>query len=236
MVFDFKRIITGFLLILFLIFTYLLKLDLFLISLLSLFIFYDLIYSKLLINFKFLLLITPIILISFFIFNYKYPFYFFFPSLVLISIFIFKLRNLFFIISLILFLYFSYDLISSNDKIFYSIIFLSFFNDTIAYISGKLIKGPLIVPKISPKKTFSGTLISFIGSVVAILFFLDLSLFFSLLIAGSFFIGDLYFSFIKRSNLIKDFSNLLSGHGGILDRIDSIFLPIYFLTVYLNVY
>lgn len=236
MVFDFKRIITGFILILVLISSYLLQLDLFLISLISLFIFYDLFYSKLLPNFKFLLLIIIAILFACYFLNYKYLFYFFFPSLVLISVFIGRFRNLFFIISLILLLFFSYDLILTNNKTLYLIIFLSFFNDTIAYISGKLIKGPLIVPKISPKKTFSGTLISFTASIIAILFFLDLNIFFSFLIAGSFFIGDLYFSFIKRSNLIKDFSNLLSGHGGILDRIDSIFLPIYFFTIYLNVY
>lgn len=236
MVFDFKRIITGFILILVLISSYLLQLDLFLISLIALFIFYDLFYSKLLSNFKFLLLIAIMILFALYFFNYKYLFYFFFPSFILISVFIGRFRNLFFIISLILLLFFSYDLILTNNKILYLIIFLSFFNDTIAYISGKLIKGPLIVPKISPKKTISGTLISFTASIIAILFFLDLNIFFSFLIAGSFFMGDLYFSFIKRSNLIKDFSNILSGHGGILDRIDSIFLPIYFLTIHFNVY
>ena len=41
-----------------------------------------------------------------------------------------------------------------------------------------------------------------------------------------FFLGDIFFSYFKRNINIKDFSNLLSGQGGILDRIDSFFFPI----------
>ena len=115
-----------------------------------------------------------------------------------------------------------------DKNLIYLIIAISFFNDTIAYIVGSNIKGPLISPKISPNKTWSGTLISFVISTF-ILLILDYSLIISSIMAISLFYGDIYFSYIKRKLHIKDFSNLLASHGGILDRLDSIsFLIIIF--------
>ena len=103
----------------------------------------------------------------------------------------------------------------TNDRILYLIIFVSFLNDTSAYIFGNLFKGPKILKKISPNKTWSGTLISiFISSLI--LFYCNFNLFNSIIISVLFFYGDLYFSYIKRSFSIKDFSNILSSHGGIL--------------------
>ena len=108
------------------------------------------------------------------------------------------------------------------------IIAISFFNDTIAYIAGSNIKGPLISPKISPKKTWSGTSISFCVSTFTLVM-LDYNLIISSIMAISLFYGDIYFSYIKRKLDIKDFSTLLSTHGGVLDRLDSIsFLVIIF--------
>ena len=50
--------------------------------------------------------------------------------------------------------------------------------------------------------------------------------------ASSLFFGDNYFSFIKRKNNIKDFSNFIPGHGGILDRLDSmIFFTFILITI-----
>ena len=98
---------------------------------------------------------------------------------------------------------------------------------------GNLIKGPKILPNISPKKTWSGTLISLLISTF-VLIFLNYNFLYSFLFASLFFIGDIYFSYIKRKINIKDFSNSLSSHGGILDRLDSIFFIIIALNF--NIY
>ena len=100
---------------------------------------------------------------------------------------------------------------------------ISFYNDTIAYIAGRYFRGPLIAPSISPNKTWSGTIFSFFFSLILIYLF-DFSFLESAIISISLFFGDLYFSFIKRSFKIKDFSNLIPGHGGLLDRFDSVFI------------
>ena len=114
----------------------------------------------------------------------------------------------------------------------YFLIFVAFFNDTVAYISGKTLKGPLIIPSISPKKTWSGTLISFLLSFILIAQY-GLSIIISILLSLSLFLGDIFFSYIKRICKLKDFSSLLKGHGGILDRLDSMFFFIIIFNFYL---
>ncbi len=116
--------------------------------------------------------------------------------------------------------------------LFIFIIVLSFSTDTLAYCGGKLI-GRHTFTKISPNKTIEGCVIgSLLGTIISTTYY---STFISynpsnivvvvicilvLTIINQ--IGDLFFSLIKRENKIKDFSNLIPGHGGILDRIDSI--------------
>jgi len=119
--------------------------------------------------------------------------------------------------------------LSSIDRnIIYMIILISFINDTVAFVIGSYVKGPLISPKISPKKTWSGTSVSFLTTTI-LLIFLDFNLLISSIMAVSLFYGDIYFSYMKRKIGLKDFSNLLSSHGGFLDRFDSIsFLIIIF--------
>ena len=113
------------------------------------------------------------------------------------------------------------------------IIFISFFNDTVAYISGKFFAGKLIIPKISPNKTWSGTSISFIFTT-SVLLFLNFSILLSMILAISLFLGDIFFSYFKRFLKIKDFSSSLGGHGGILDRLDSMFFLAIIFQIYLN--
>jgi len=98
-------------------------------------------------------------------------------------------------------------------------------------VAGKNIGGKLITPNISPNKTWSGTVVSFLFSF-SILIYLNFDVFISIFLSLSLFFGDLFFSLIKRRLNIKDFSNSLGSHGGILDRIDSMF---YFL-ILLNFY
>tara|TARA_B100001057_G_scaffold125109_2_gene123793 strand:- start:4132 stop:4464 length:333 start_codon:yes stop_codon:yes gene_type:complete len=105
-------------------------------------------------------------------------------------------------------------------------------NDTTAYISGKKIGGPLIIPSISPKKTWSGTSISFLISSI-ILIYLNTNFFIAILLSISLFLGDIYFSYFKRFLNIKDFSLLLRDHGGILDRLDSMFFSVIIYQIYL---
>lgn len=112
------------------------------------------------------------------------------------------------------------------------IILISFATDTFAYAGGKLI-GKHTFTKISPTKTIEGCVIgSILGTIIATTYYSTFISFnssnivvvviciFILTVINQ--IGDLFFSLIKRENKIKDFSKLIPGHGGILDRIDSI--------------
>jgi phosphatidate cytidylyltransferase len=90
-----------------------------------------------------------------------------------------------------------------------------------------------VLPSISPNKTISGTSISFLVSFI-VLIYLEFNVFISFLISISLFLGDVYFSYFKRMNKIKDYSNILSGHGGILDRIDSMIFFSLIIFMFIN--
>jgi len=116
--------------------------------------------------------------------------------------------------------------------------------DTAAYFVGRSLGKHPLAPHLSPKKTWEGTLASFVGSLLVALAFsrwLNVS-FMHLLamaavgnIAGQ--IGDLLESAYKRSAGVKDSGGLLPGHGGVLDRIDALILAIpaiwyYWILIY----
>ena len=113
----------------------------------------------------------------------------------------------------------------SNYVIFGLIIINTAIFDTFAYVIGSKVGKRFIVKKISPKKTLEGL----IGGLFATLVFgilIESMLFHDLLnifIIGGFFafIGDLFISYFKRKSGVKDTGNILPGHGGVLDRIDS---------------
>ena len=225
MVFDKIRILSGLFLLVFLSIIFFFKLNILLISVLIFLSFYDLNISNI-ISLRNLIIfnILTILLFAFFHFSNLNPIYlsiFFFLFLFLSII---KIKNSYFIlITINLFFYILIYLNNFNENLIFILLFISFLNDSVAYIVGKSIRGPLIIPKISPNKTWSGTSSSFLISFI-VLYFLKFNLLECFIIASSMFFGDLFFSYIKRKYSIKDFSNIIPGHGGILDRIDSIFL------------
>ena len=233
LVLDFNRTFVGIFILLFFLISYFLKLDYVVLILITILIIYDLHKSDFIENIYSLLILLSFILIFPFIYvNNHLIDYFNLFLIASIVIIIFKpkfiIKYLFLIIILI-FVYNFFVIFSESRDLFFLIFFISFFNDTIAYIFGKLIKGPLIIPSISPNKTWSGTLISFLLTCSLLLFF-DYNLFMSIILSLSLFFGDIFFSLVKRINNLKDFSSVLGGHGGALDRLDSLF----FFTIILN--
>ena len=114
---------------------------------------------------------------------------------------------------------------------FIYIFLISTITDTFALFCGKALGKHKLSPNISPNKTIEGSLGgSIVGTIISslfYLFFIDKSVNILLLIIITFVLtivgqlGDLFFSSIKRHHNIKDFSDLIPGHGGILDRFDS---------------
>lgn len=133
----------------------------------------------------------------------------------------------------VLFLGITFNLLIStynyNLKYFLLLIVICIFTDMFALFGGKLF-GKHNFTDISPNKTIegciSGSLVAVIVSAIFYYFFISkhliiikILIILLLSIVGQ--VGDLFFSKIKRDNNIKDFSNLIPGHGGILDRLDS---------------
>lgn len=124
---------------------------------------------------------------------------------------------------------------SAEGRFFILIPFvLAFLSDTGAYFAGLRFGKHKLAPVISPKKTVEGLVGGVLGAIVGmliyclvldVLFGFETNYLFALVygILGSFagVFGDLCFSVIKRQTGIKDYGNLIPGHGGILDRFDS---------------
>lgn len=235
LVYNFNRIYIGIILCLILFLSYYLKLDYLILILITSAVIFDLWKSKLFSQSNLLILISFsifLIIVTYFNLNLFLFINFLLFFLVCLTFIIKSYISNFFPIIITTFLYFLINLTVIDRDIFYLCFLLSFLNDTSAYIFGNLIKGPLILPSVSPKKTWSGTLISSVISVI-IFYFLDYNFLFSFIAGVSFFFGDIYFSYIKRILNLKDFSSLLRSHGGILDRLDSIFLIVILFNIYL---
>ena len=149
----------------------------------------------------------------------------------------------------IVFLFFSfysvYFLRDNNLLDFLSIILICITTDIGGYVFGKIFKGPKL-SKISPNKTYSGMIGSYLLSIIVFYFFVEkygsswieqnftkdlmlvLIVFFISSVSQ---IGDLIISYFKRLSKIKNTGSLFPGHGGLLDRIDGMIFvfPLVFL-------
>tara|TARA_B100000242_G_C43019108_1_gene474143 strand:- start:834 stop:1535 length:702 start_codon:yes stop_codon:yes gene_type:complete len=227
-----SRLYIGLLLIFTVLLSFYYNLDYILLSILVTLISYDLYKTKILriyVLFILLLIFCLCLFIPIVILSHAYILIIFFTIL---TIFNHKFKTEFFSISIYIFCIILFYFIEVNRNTLYLLILLSFFNDTVAYIAGRFIGGPLIIPKISPKKTWSGSLISFFMTSI-FLYNLNFNIFILVIISSLFFFGDIFFSYIKRQMRVKDFSNILGGHGGILDRLDSMFFVAIVLQIYL---
>lgn len=127
----------------------------------------------------------------------------------------------------------------SGIKLTIFVVLLTELNDVFQYLTGKTFGKHKIVPQISPNKTVEG----FIGGVILTallaaiigLFLLPtgnifIGTLFGFLIAIIGFCGDIFMSAIKRKAKVKDTGNLIPGHGGLLDRMDSLLfvLPLFY--------
>lgn len=140
-----------------------------------------------------------------------------------------------FVVYLIFFLYL---LNFTNKNDFFIILSVCIFSDIGGYICGKLIGGKKLT-KLSPNKTISGSIGSFIFSlfpIIYLLYYYEKNLNFELnylLISVIFLvislvcqIGDLFISYLKRRSKVKDTGKILPGHGGLLDRVDGIIFAV----------
>ena len=141
---------------------------------------------------------------------------------------------------------FSYEIYKYEGSIFFLyIISICFFTDIGGYVFGKVIGGKKL-SKISPNKTISGTVGSFLFSITPLIIILNFNyldfelnlnnIIFCLCISLISQLGDLFISFIKRKAKIKDTGNILPGHGGVLDRLDGIIFAVPFSYLLLRLF
>ena len=198
-------------------------------------------------------ILTSILLLSLLITMYFYPFIMI-SALIIMAIIIWiefyaliskiirrnKSKDIFFrftfkamsLLYLFLFVYFVFVIESYYPSLklylLYSVL-VSILSDIGGLLFGKTFKGKKLT-KISPNKTISGSIGSFLLSLLLIPIFYEKLILYDLLtltmitIVISFIsqLGDLFISFLKRKAKVKDTSDLLPGHGGLLDRVDGI--------------
>lgn len=109
--------------------------------------------------------------------------------------------------------------------------------DSLCYVFGRAFGRHLIMPSISPKKTYEGFIGGWLWVFITLMFFVGLwqAIAWSIPVSLACFYGDIFASWYKRKLSIKDFSSLFPGHGGMMDRFDSLILAIPLLFVILSI-
>ena len=122
-----------------------------------------------------------------------------------------------------------YEINNQSFNLAWIIFFIAFSNDIFAYFIGKNFGKRKLIPNVSPNKTIEGSIGGVLGtaavlSLLSIVVGFNMGIMIIVAILGSILaqIGDLFASSIKRYSGVKDFSNMIPGHGGIVDRFDSI--------------
>lgn len=162
---------------------------------------------------------------------------------------VYNVRDAFYLLGGVFFLGFSMSLFymyrSSGLSLILFLFLITTITDSYAYFTGRLIGKTKLIESISPNKTWEGTIGgSLVGTFVCTVYYLTvidsnasvlvIALIVLLLsVVGQ--LGDLFFSAIKRRFKVKDFSNLMPGHGGVLDRLDSIIFVMLTFTFFLNI-
>ena len=135
-----------------------------------------------------------------------------------------------------------------NGSLILWIVFIgAFATDTFAYFSGVFLGKHKLCPEISPKKTIEGSIGGTIGAIILLLLYglllektfkMDINYIklgiLGLVISPISQIGDLTASIIKRKYGLKDYGNLFPGHGGILDRLDSVIATAPLVYIYVT--
>lgn len=161
---------------------------------------------------------------------------------------VYNVKDAFYMLGGVLFLGCSMSLFAIYRNVSLELIIFLFLitiiTDSYAYFIGRLIGKNKLLEEISPNKTWEGTVGgSIVSTFVCTVYYLTvinpnvsiyeisiIVLFLSLV--GQF--GDLFFSAIKRKYKVKDFSNIMPGHGGVLDRLDSIIFVLLAFTFFIN--
>jgi phosphatidate cytidylyltransferase len=154
------------------------------------------------------------------------------------------LFNSVFIIYVIIFslMFFFFSNFFQLKILLFSLLFGCVASDIGGFVFGRIFKGPRLT-KISPNKTISGA----IGSLIFTCIIVSVSIFYftknfsyliliiSVMTSIGCQLGDLFFSYLKRKAKLKDTGNFLPGHGGVLDRLDGIFIgiPLGFISIIL---